>query len=218
MKLRNLFGLISCFFIAFSGTSYSQSSGSSFSSPPSFSPPPPTTPFVAPSIPLTGGSVPSDITGTVNTGVKEKDYEKCANYLCALDKGRDEGAALARKIIKEIHTQETTRSTHYAAFLYYLDVQIYFREYGEVNTLGKILKGEIEKTKRNQAGVAAQRIEFSLRRVETRYTKAADKPDCDALCSAYYEGKSHAVGKFHDGFVKALAYAKIDLLQSRIPK
>jgi hypothetical protein len=62
MKFRNLLGVTSCLLIAFSGASYSQSSS------PSFSPPPPSTPFVAPIIPLTGltgGAVGGALSGGV---------------------------------------------------------------------------------------------------------------------------------------------------------
>ena len=224
MKLRNLLGVISCLLIAFSGTSYSQSFG------PSFSPPPPTNLIINPKIPSTGGSVPSGITGTVNTGVNEDDDEKC-DLRCARDKGRDEGKALVRKIIENILTQEKVENTfRFGAFHHFFFLSLPHDDYelGD-NILGLVLAGErffkggspdllSEKTKLNKARVAAQRIEFSLRRVERRYTKAAEEPDCDAKCKAYNEGKSHVVGKYHDGFVRALAHAGVDLLQSRIPK
>ena len=224
MKLRNLLGVISCLLIAFSGTSYSQSFG------PSFSPPPPTNLIINPKIPSTGGSVPSGITGTVNTGVNEDDDEKC-DLRCARDKGRDEGTALVRKIIENILTQEKVENTfRFGAFGHFFNYSLPHDVNGlGDNILGLVLAGErffkggapifpSENTKLNKARVAAQRIEFSLRRVETRYTKAADKPDCDEVCGAYNLAKANAVGQFHGHFNKALAYAKIDLLQSRIPK
>ena len=187
MKLRNLLGVISCLLIAFSGTSYSQSFG------PSFSPPPPTNLIITPRIPSTGG-LPPGITGTVNTGVNEDDDEKC-DLLCARDKGRVEGSELAKRIINQILTQEGIEHEKL------LDLLIGYS--GAAHRKGV---------------VAVQRIEFSLRRLERRYRKAAGEPDSDAKFKLYNRGKSRAVGKYRDGFVRALAYANVDLLQSRIPK
>jgi hypothetical protein len=64
---------------------------------------------------------------------------------------------------------------------------------------------------------AAQRSEFALRVIKTRYTNAAKKSDCDDTCKAFNRAKSVEVGRYHEDLSIALERAGLSPLQRLIP-